>query len=605
MNRTDLQAHFAGRWNEFYSKYLPGLKALSGGEFQTKCPFHQDEKPSLNFSAETGKFFCHGCGAKGDSIHFYAKLHGLDTKRDFGKVLAGIASDFGLETEDRPKPRIIKVYDYVDADGTLLFQVCRMEPKDFRQRRPDGRGGWLWNTKGITPVLYRLPEVLKADEVLIVEGEKDADAVAALHFAVTTSPGGAKKWKDEYSDYLKDKNVILIPDNDLPGREHMARIGASLKGKAKSIKWLELPGLPSKGDFSDWLNGQPDPEAAAESLAVLIDKTGEYEPPKKATFEDMILTDREFLQADIPARRSLLEPWLRESSICLVSGWRGTGKTWFALSLLDAVTRGAAFGPWAASEPVPCLYLDGEMPAADIQERLNMLDSGDRPAPLYIYCDHLAVQQGLSRASLLSEAWRAKMTALLKARGVRLWVIDNLASLAPGLDENKRQDWDVVNQWLLELRFAGIATILLHHTGKGGQQRGTSAREDNLDCSIVLKAPLGGLPEDGAKFVCNFSKARVATKDLGKIADTLFHLRTDEAGRLAWTWGDVKRETKIELLRLFNEGYNQQDAADVLGISKGRASQLKKQAAAEGLLTTAGQLTQAGLKAVYEVQDAA
>lgn len=369
-----------------------------------------------------------------------------------------------------------------------------------------------------------------------------------------------------------------------------ARLRRILEVCQQTIKQAQTP----KADPAEIGHG------LAGDLSALIE-----EPTKKIAIEDVVLSDREFLQADIPARRSLLKPWLKESSICLVSGWRGTGKTWFALSLLNAVTRGIAIGPWAASDPVPCLYLDGEMPVADVQERLTMLDAGDRPAPLYIYCDHLAVQQGLSRASLLSEVWRTKITALLKSRGVRLWVIDNLASLAPGLDENKRQDWDIINQWLLELRFAGIATILLHHTGKGGQQRGTSAREDNLDCSILLKAPLGQLPEDGAKFICHFSKARVATKDLSRIADTLFHLRTDEVGRLTWTWGDVKRETKLELLRLFHEGYNQQDAADVLGISKGRVSQLKKQAVTEGLLTTSGQLTQAGFKAVYGVKNAA
>jgi hypothetical protein len=97
-----------------------------------------------------------------------------------------------------------------------------------------------------------------------------------------------------------------------------------------------------------------------------------------------------------------------------------------------------------------------------------------------------------------------------------------LASVAGGLDENSRKDWDPVNQWLLELRFAGITTIMLHHTGKGGAQRGTSAREDNLDCSIILKSPPDYSPEDGARFICHFSKARVRSADLVKIQDTQF-----------------------------------------------------------------------------------
>jgi len=198
-----------------------------------------------------------------------------------------------------------------------------MEPKDFRQRQPDGNGGWTWNLKGIEPVLYRLPKILNTDEVIIVEGEKDSDNLSNLGFTATTCPMGAKKWKPEYNEQLKGKSIVLIPDNDNEGREHMTRVAQSLNGNVKSLKWVDLPDLPSKGDVSDFISNFNDREQAAERLSILIDNAGPYEPPKKVTIDDIILPSNQFYQLDVSERQELLFPWLKEDSINLVSGWRG------------------------------------------------------------------------------------------------------------------------------------------------------------------------------------------------------------------------------------------------------------------------------------------
>lgn len=105
-----------------------------------------------------------------------------------------------------------------------------MSRRPSNRERPNGDGKWLYDLNGTKRVLYRLPEVVRAGEVLIVEGEKDVETLAGLKFTATTSPMGAKKWRPEYSDYLKDKDVILIPDNDNEGREHMSQVGSALNG---------------------------------------------------------------------------------------------------------------------------------------------------------------------------------------------------------------------------------------------------------------------------------------------------------------------------------------------------------------------------------------
>ena len=599
--KETIQKHFQGNYRTYYEKNLPDIKRAGGDEYKARCPFpnHEDKNASFNFNNLTGQYYCHGCGKKGDALHFYAKINSLDTKRDFGKILRGIASDFGIPWVEQ-KPHIETTYDYVDAEGQLLHQTVRMTPKDFQQRRPGNNGKqWEWNLKGIQCVLYNLPEVKKATEVLILEGEKDCDNLAKLGFTTTTCAMGAKSWKPEYNESLKGKDVVLIPDNDIPGREHIAKIGTSLKGMVKSLKLLELPDLPSKGDVSDFIGiFKGDENEAAIQISKLIEDASAYEPPKKRSLEDVICNASDFVSIELPEKRIFLNPWLRENSIALLSGTAGVGKTFLALGILDAVANGKSFGPWKAETAAPCLFLDGEMPPQDIQERIKSLNIDT--SNLFVYCDALANQWGLPRANLASDAWRTKMKSILITRKIKLWVIDNLASLAAGLDENKKQDWDPVNQWLLELRFAGIATIMLHHLSKDGKQRGTSAREDNLDISLMLKPPSSYVPEDGARFIVHFRKARVSTKDLQLISDTEFKL-IEENEKYTWQWGSVKKETRKAVLELLDENMDTKSICETLVISKGRVSQIKNQAIKDGYLSNKGKLTQSGFGVIHEL----
>jgi hypothetical protein len=152
-------------------------------------------------------------------------------------------------------PRIVAEYDYRAENGELLFQVVRREPKDFRQRRPDGCGGWNWSVKGVRQVLYGLPELLASGDatVFIPEGEKDCNSLTALGLIATCNAGGAGKWKKVHAEHLKGRRVVVLPDNDDAGRVHAQQVVASLKSIAADVRVVELPGLPIKGDVSDWL----------------------------------------------------------------------------------------------------------------------------------------------------------------------------------------------------------------------------------------------------------------------------------------------------------------------------------------------------------------
>ncbi len=610
--KTAILQKFAGNWVPAYERFL-SLEP-SGKEYVALCPFHNDSTPSLTVEPATGRFYCHGCKAGGDFLKFYGLKHGLSMNGGFRQILEGICRDFGIEATDghqahkkdhqaqKERGTRSKTYDYTDQAGKMLFQVVRFEPKNFSQRRPDGKGGWIWSVKDLELVPYRLPEVLGATEVLVVEGEKDCQTAARLGFTATCNPMGAGKWRAEYSDHLKGKKVVLIPDNDQPGREHMNQVAASLTGKAASVKLLDLshdwPGLPEKGDLSDWAEHYGDDVGAAERLASLVEGAPEYSPPKEATLQDAVLSEAEFLKLTIPDKRIFLNPWLTEESIALVSGWRGTGKTWFVLGILNSVTTGTPFGPWQAGEPVPALFLDGEMPVNDVKYRLKTMSNGtNRKAPLFVFSDSYASHLGLPRAHLLNEGWRQKLKQILIDKGVKLLVLDNLASLSPGIDENSKQEWDPVNQWLLSLRFAGISTVMLHHASKEGKQRGTSGREDNIDISILLKSPADYEPEDGARFTVHFSKARVRTSELPKISDYEFKL-TEIEGKSIWSWATAKRKTRDLVLSMLHEGNDQKSIAEALKISKAHVSQIRKQAIHDGLMDAKNTLTERGGMAV-------
>ena len=245
------------------NEFLALLKNVqkSGSGWTAICPGHSDNKNSLSIGYENGKIllYCHsGC-----SVNNICAALGLELKDLFEERQSG-------------NKEIIAAYDYKNASGKLLYQVVRFEPKDFQQRRPDGNGGWIWNTKGITPLPYRLPELLKTIEanetIYITEGEKDVKSLRKLGLPATCNHGGAGKWKQAHSKYfVAGTNVIIIPDNDDPGRKHGQQIANQLAGKGCLVKVLELPGAK---DVSDWLVAG----GTKEELLKLVAQAPEWKP---------------------------------------------------------------------------------------------------------------------------------------------------------------------------------------------------------------------------------------------------------------------------------------------------------------------------------------
>ncbi len=206
----------------------------SGNGYVACCVAHNDHEPSLSLTdGNHGKVLVHchaGCPQQ-------AVIDALKSK--------------GLWPQpERRQDHIVATYSYTDEVGTLLYQIIRLEPKRFQQRYPDAYGGWIWK-KHPRQVLYRLPAVLEAPIVFLVEGEKDVETLLTHGFIATTNAGGAvAPWLDSFSETLRGREVIIIPDNDGPGWTRAKAIAGALLGHAERIRVLDLP--RETKDISDW-----------------------------------------------------------------------------------------------------------------------------------------------------------------------------------------------------------------------------------------------------------------------------------------------------------------------------------------------------------------
>jgi putative DNA primase/helicase len=251
------------------------------------------------FSINTKKqvFNCRGCGVGGDVIKLVEHLDGVGFIPACTTLTGEPPPTDGKDHTDKPREIVTAEYQYHDEAGNIAFAVTRIEfqnsdgsyiankdgkhKKSFRQKRPDPDrpGCWIPNKDGCPILLYRLPEVIEAigsgHAILVVEGEGKADLLWSWGLPATCCAQGAERWQPEHSAYLRDADVVLLPDNDEAGFKHVAKVGAMLSGIAKRARILILPDLPAKGDIKDWA----DAGGTREQLDALIERAQDYYRP--------------------------------------------------------------------------------------------------------------------------------------------------------------------------------------------------------------------------------------------------------------------------------------------------------------------------------------
>ena len=290
--------HANGSHNADLASLMPQVARLLCGEpnaaLSSKTELRYGSQGSLSISLTKGTWYDHEQDQGGGVLDLIARETGRER---MGDCLAWLREN-GIEPSPRngldPKPnkRVVARYDYRDATGALRYQVERLEPKTFRQRRPSpsANGDWLYDLKGVEPLPYRLPEVCKAIAcellVVIVEGEKDADALAGLGMVGSCNSGGAGKWQPALTQHFKGAQVVIIGDNDPAGRKHMGQVADALVSVAASVSMLDLsahwPECPDKGDISDWIAAGGTPEQLTELLAKAVVWSPEDAAQKKS-----------------------------------------------------------------------------------------------------------------------------------------------------------------------------------------------------------------------------------------------------------------------------------------------------------------------------------
>ena len=286
-----------------------------------------------------------------------------------------------------------------------------------------------------------------------------------------------------------------------------------------------------------------------------------------------VLTLEEVLNKEITPRQNLLSPWLPSQGLCMIYSARGLGKTWMALEIAYAVASGGSFLNWEAESPQGVHYIDGEMPLSLMQERLSAIEKSRDQMISGLFNVLSPDTQEFGIPDLSTVEGQAKIDELISDE-IKLVVLDNLSTLVRSGRESESDSWLPVQEWVLRLRSNGKSVLLIHHAGKGGQQRGTSRREDVLDTVIALRKPENYSPESGACFEVHFEKNRGLYGNEIKPFEAHLEslLNNDGVKSINWKYMSLEDSTFEKVCRLSCDGLSNTDITQELGINKSTVS---------------------------------
>jgi hypothetical protein len=296
---------------------------------------------------------------------------------------------------------------------------------------------------------------------------------------------------------------------------------------------------------------------------------------KPVSFLPALLSFEALLTLDIPERKRYVE-WLPERGIVMAYGPRGAGKTMLMLGLTIGLTTGKPFLKWLIYHQTGVLYVDGEMPLVELRERVVNL-AQDIPQQLHFLTGEIVYQTLGIDLTLTSKEARTAIEEILDANtAIRVVVLDNISCLFSGISEDRKQDWEPIGAWLVRLRHRGITVVLVHHAGKGGQQRGTSGREDSLDAVLSLEYPQDYRPEDGCHFVLRFKKSRSIKGEAVSAIDV--RLEDTEDGPI-WTYRSLEESARERVEQMLNDGMTPAEIAAELDVTRSYVYRIKRDTA--------------------------
>ncbi len=472
---------------------LSGAKRISNG-WMACCPAHDDKNPSLSLN-------------DGDNGKVLVKCHAGCSQETVIKALR----NRGLWPEKPAAPRlqtakrIERTYDYRDENGTLLYQVVRLKQKGFRQRKPNGKGGWEYSVTNVRKVPYRLPELLdRHDEtVFVVEGEKDVDALFDRGMLATCNAGGSGKWTLELSPHLQGRSVILIPDNDAAGRNHVRDVADKLSCYADSIQVfdpsIDNPALAEKSDISDWLaNGGDAEQILARSIPFTewdkrlgsdVDELSDHtiDAPVASPF---VFGD----PANIPPREFIYSKHYIRSFVSATGGVGGSGKSTIIIAEALSIASGKELLGEKVQERCPVWYVNLEDPKDELDRRIaaTAMHHGLTPDDLE---GRLFVNSGRSSSFVLAEdssngvkivePVKAALIQEIQEHEIGVLIIDPFVKVHR-VSENANERIDAVLTVFAEIaEETRIAIELVPHLRKGN---GTAGADEIRGASSFIGA---------------------------------------------------------------------------------------------------------------------
>lgn len=509
-------------FNEILSR-LQGVKG-TGNQRSARCPAHDDKKASLSVSVGSDGRVLLNCHA-GCATASIVDAMGLTMKDLFVDQLKG--------------KEIVAEYRYCDSNDIHLVTKVRYSDKSFIWRRWDSRQGWIYNRRGVPPLLYNMPVLRQSERVYIVEGEKDVETLKAHGLPAVSLPDGAKsKWYPEYTEALRGHELVILPDNDDPGIGYADMVAKAMQGAAKGIKMIKLwqiwLDLPKHGDITDYLTqGEDgDTQKALEILLKATERMPEWSPaPPDSTEQEEnrvcleTFSARELQDADLPPVIFIVKNLLTAGLSLLVSPPK-YGKSWMVLDLCLAIAAGLPFLGYE-TEKGECLYLALEDSKQRLQDRMNKVLKGER-APMGF--DYATTANDLDNGLLDQlEGYTAKNPK------VKLIVIDTLQKVrgsVNGRENAYSADYRAMGMFKTFADKHGICILLVHHLRKMKDEgdpfnmiSGTSAILGAADTAMVLtrdkrsddntKFSVIGRDVDSTDTILRFDKSEFRWKSLG------------------------------------------------------------------------------------------
>lgn len=411
------------------------------------------------------------------------------------------------ERDQAPAWRVTGTYEFCDAAGTVLYRTRRHEhpekPKRYTAERPDGKGGWVNGIVDVPRVLYRLPELLAADPtepVYFVEGERKADKLAELGFVATAIAFGAKGWRKEYARALAGRTVLILPDNDEPGHQFADKVSATLSAEGAAVAVIKLPWLPPKGDIMDW-RGTAD-ELRALALEALNPAAALNAPAETFPLCDLAL----WATTEPAAKPFAVERFIPKGEVTLASGVGGSNKSLLGQQLCTCYAAGTPLlGLHTAGGAT--LYLTAEDDERELHWRqAHIARALSLPLEGLIGQLHLTSIRGRLDNQLATFASDGRMSitpalqilkATIAATGAKLIVLDNVAHLFGGNENDRAQVTGFVNALYGLCNEFDSSVVLIAHPNKAGDDySGSTAWPNAVRSHIVIRRPEGAADPD-------------------------------------------------------------------------------------------------------------